>query len=245
MKTSIGYNRTVKLAWLEAVAGLAGNGKNEKEIYSALSEMLKDQLSKNSEAKRGSREKTITLLIKTWVRVPKNLEDFRQRALKLFRAHPTSDHIILHWAMTFVTYPFCKTVAEVIGRSLKLQGSVTAAQVQRRVREMLGERETVSRSTRYVIRAMQDWGVFSTKGRQGIYKPVPLIPVENLDLARLLCEALLRSNKNEPILVKALESNPALFPFDLARINLRQVLADARFEVSRHGINEDMVRLGV
>jgi hypothetical protein len=243
MKTFIGYNRTVRLAWLEAVAGLAGNGKSDEDIYIALKDMLKDQLSVNSDAKRGSREKTITLLLKTWVRIPKDLEDFRQRALNLFRSQPSSNHLIMHWAMTFVTYPFCRTVAEVIGRALKLQGSVTAAQVQRRVRELLGERETVARSARYVIRAFQDWGVFTVSGKQGIYRPVPPVPVENPDLARLLLEAYLRSNNNEQISSRLLQANPALFPFELSHINIGQILSDPLFDVSRQGINEDLVKL--
>jgi hypothetical protein len=243
MKEKIGYNRTVKLAWLEAVAGLAGAGKSDSEIYQALKEMLKDQLSLASDAKRGSREKTITLLLKTWVRVPKELSDFRHRAIDLYKTLPTSNHLVLHWAMTFATYPFRRTVAEVLERALKLQGSATAAQIQRRVRELLGERETVSRSTRYVIRAFQDWGVFTGSGRQGIYKSVSPVPVDNQDLARILFEALLRANGNGTVSSKALESNPALFPFDLTKLNLRQVLSDPRFDVSRQGINEDMVKL--
>lgn len=243
MKTSIGYNRTVKLAWLEAVAGLAGAGKIDSDIYQALKEMLKDQLSRASDAKRGSREKTITLLMKTWVRLPEELLDFRKRALNLFKTQPTSNHLILHWAMTFATYPFCKTVAEVLGRSLKLQGSAVAAQIQRRVRELLGERETVSRSTRYVVRAFHEWGVIASSGRQGIYRPTPSIVITEPQLASFLFEGYMRANNNEPISAGMLQASPALFPFELSHLNLRQVLSDQRFEVSRQGVNEDMVRL--
>jgi hypothetical protein len=243
MRSVIGYNRTVKLAWLEAVAGLAGTGRSDEEIYLALKEMLKDQLSKNSDAKRGSREKTITLLLKIWVRAPEGLADFRQRALNLYKTQPTSNHLILHWAMTFVAYPFCKTVAEVLGRSFNLQGSATAAQIQRRVRELLGEREAVSRSTRYVIRAFQDWGVFTCEDRHGVYRPVSPIPVNDDNLASLLYEAVIRANGKEAVSAQALESCPALFPFDMARHSLRQLLFDPRFDVTRHGLDQDMVKL--
>ena len=74
MSISIGYNRTVKLAWLETVVGLLIAGKSDKQIYESLLEMLKDQLSPGSDAIRGSREKTITLLLKTWVRVPQGID---------------------------------------------------------------------------------------------------------------------------------------------------------------------------
>jgi hypothetical protein len=243
MKVFIGYNRTVKLAWLEAAAGLAAAGKSDSDIYQALREMLKDQLSLESNAKRGSREKTITLLLKTWVRVPGELSAFRQRALNLFKTQPTSNHIILHWAMSFATYPFCKIVAEVLGRALILQGTAVAAQVQRRVRELLGERETVSRSTRYVIRAFQDWGVIESSGRQGIYRPMPAITITDPTMASFLLEGYLRANNNDPVTSGILQATPALFPFELSHLNLGQVLADPRFDVSRQALNQDLVRL--
>ena len=62
-KGMIGYNRTVKLRWLDETLDLFLAGMSDAGIYEALRERLKDELSVGSTAKRGSREKTITLLM--------------------------------------------------------------------------------------------------------------------------------------------------------------------------------------
>src|SRR5207249_2876639 len=143
---AIGYNRTVKLEWLDYTAELLDNGRSENEIHIALAELLREELSPDSDAKRGSREKTITILLKTWVRVPESLTAFRNVGLKLLKDRPAADRLLPHWGMTIAAYPFFRTVAEVTGRLLRLQGTAGAAQIQRRVRERVGERETVARS---------------------------------------------------------------------------------------------------
>ena len=66
-------------------------------------------------------------------------------------------------------YPFWSGVATQVGRLLRLQGSAAAAHVQRRVREQYGERETVSRAARRVLRSYLDWGVLQETGKKGIY----------------------------------------------------------------------------
>jgi len=66
-------------------------------------------------------------------------------------------------------YPFWASVATQVGRLLKLQGSVAAAHVQRRMRESYGERETVSRRVRFVLRSYVAWRVLRETGAQGVY----------------------------------------------------------------------------
>ena len=68
-------------------------------------------------------------------------------------------------------YPFWRVVADVTGRLFRLQGSVVPIQVQRRAKELLGEREVVARSTRYVLRAFADWGVIDDARKKGEYSP--------------------------------------------------------------------------
>lgn len=46
---------------------------------------------------------------------------------------------------------------------------VAAAHVQRRVHEQYGERETVSRAARRVLRSFLDWGVLQETESKGIY----------------------------------------------------------------------------
>ena len=153
----IGYNRTVKLRWLDEALDLFLAGMSDADIYEALRERLRDELSVGSTAQRGSREKTITLLMKTWIRVPPPLQELREDGVRLLQGVRRSERLPLHWGMTMAAYPFWRVVADVTGRLFRLQGTAAPMQVQRRVKELLGEREAATRSARYVLRAFVDW----------------------------------------------------------------------------------------
>jgi hypothetical protein len=76
---------------------------------------------------------------------------------------------LFHWGLSLAAYPFFKVVVETAGRLLTLQGSFTGAQAQRRVREIFGERETVTRAAQRVLRSLADWGVIRESGEPGVY----------------------------------------------------------------------------
>jgi hypothetical protein len=79
----IGYNRTVKLRWLHETVDMFLAGMSDADIYEALRDRLKDELSVGSAAQWGSREKTITLLLRTWVRVPPPMRALREDGVLL------------------------------------------------------------------------------------------------------------------------------------------------------------------
>ena len=69
--TQIGFSQWVRLEWLERTANLVLAGNDEASIYNALQKLLEDKLSVGGNAKRGNREKVITILMKIWVRAPR------------------------------------------------------------------------------------------------------------------------------------------------------------------------------
>ena len=105
----------------------------------ALSERLREKLSVGNDPERGNRDKAITILTKIWVRVPKELRTLRDEGLGLLQRLDGNDRMLVHWCMCMAVYPFFGTVADATGRLLRLQGTAAAAQVQRRIREQLGE----------------------------------------------------------------------------------------------------------
>jgi len=240
---TIGYNRTVKLRWLDETVDLFSVGQSADEILQTLRERLRDQLSIGSNAKRGSREKTITILLKTWVRVPARVRDLRDEALQIIQRMDRTERLPLHWGMTMAVYPFWRTVADVTGRLLRIQGTAATHQVQRRVRELLGEREAVSRSTRYVLRAFQDWGVIIAAEQRGFYTPNRVIPIEDPTLTTWLVEAVLLTSDNETTDLQVLLHAPALFPFQLKRLRPEALTKSGRLTVMRHGTEDDLVML--
>jgi hypothetical protein len=102
----IDYNRTVKLRWLDETVDLLLGGECEAAISDTLRQRLGDQLSVGSQALRGSRETTITLLLKTWVRVPTRIEGLRDDAIRELGHVRRSERLPLHWGMTMAAYPF-------------------------------------------------------------------------------------------------------------------------------------------
>lgn len=239
----IGFSQRVRLEWLRQTAELVLAGKTREEINEILTNLLKDKLSIEGDAKRGTLSKTITILLKLWLSVPPGLEGLRGAALELMKTlHPDS-HIVLHWGMSMAVYPFWGVVAANVGRLQRLQGSFSTSQVQRRIREQYGERETVFRAARRIIRSFYDWGVISETGKKGIYTAAGPKTVSNIQLILWLVEALLHTTENLRSSFKELVNSPALFPFSLAHTTPDQLKDSHRIEIIKHNIDEDFLIL--
>jgi hypothetical protein len=234
-KMQIGFTQRLQLKWLDRTAGLLLAGNARPQIKVALTDLLKDQLSVDGTEGRGSRDKTVTILLKTWVTVPRYLEALRDDGLAHLRRLPSKDHLPVHWGMAMAAYPFFSVVAETVGRLIRLQTSAAAAQVQRRVRELLGERETVSRATRRILRTFIDWGVLSDADDKGVYEAMPKQRIKDARLGAWLVEASLVASDCPTATIEAALQAAALFPFALPRITAKDFEATNRLEVFRQG----------
>jgi len=240
----IGFSQRVRLEWFEQTANLVMAGNDEAVIKDALQELLKDKVSVGGQAKRGNREKIITILLKTWLTVPKELEALRDEGLEHLKRTPRSDHLIIHWGMVMAVYPFWSSVALQVGRLLRLQDSAAAAHVQRRVREQYGERETVSRSARRVLRSYLDWGVLQETESKGIYTIGTTLYIDDPQLVSWLTETALHARVNGSAPLRDLLDSPSFFPFRIKPIHAENlVAASSRLDIFRHGLDEDLVML--
>lgn len=240
----IGFSQRVRLEWLEVTANLVLAGNDKSAINDALQELLKDKVSIGGQAERGNREKIITILMKVWLNVPRELEALRVDGLELLKRVPRTDRIAVHWGMVMAVYPFWASVASHVGRSLKLQGSATAVHIQRRLREQYGERETVARATRRVLRSFIDWGVLSETGTKGVYSQGLYISVEDPTIASWLIEASLHTRPNGCAPLKDLVESTSLFPFRIKHLAAESLLATSpRLDLLRHGLDDELVML--
>ncbi|MGH8069883.1 MAG: hypothetical protein ACRERE_32505 [Candidatus Entotheonellia bacterium] len=237
----IGFSQRIQLGWLERTASLLFMGHTRNEIQAALQELLRDQLSVGGTAQRGNREKAISILLKIWVTIPKGVELFRDEGLAHLNRLPLADHLAVHWGMTIAVYPFVSIVAEAVGRLLRLQGSCAAVQVQRRVREQLGERETVARAARRVLRCFIDWSVLQETKEKGVYQAAPVRSVTDKKLATWLIEAALLATPSNVLPLKALTQSPMLFPFSIGPLSMGNLGGHNRLEGFRQGLDEEMV----
>lgn len=243
-KAQIGFSQRIRLEWLEQTANLILAGNDKASINDSLQELLQDKVSVGGKSVRGNREKVITILLKTWLTVPPELEKFRDEGLKILQGLPRKDRIAIHWGTTLAAYPFWGSVAAHTGRLLRLQGTAAAVHVQRRVKEDYGERETASRAARRVLRSFIDWGVLHETGDKGIYRQGNKYMIEDPRLVAWMVEASLRTKPNGSASISDLLDNSSIFPFQLAYFSSSQIVSHSfRLNIFRHGMDDDLIML--
>lgn len=239
----VGFGQRIQLDWLDRTAMLYTAGHTKNEIQESLQALLKDRLSIGSDARSGNRALTILILLKIWVVVPRGLEGLRDEGLELLQRLPSEEHLVVHWGMVMAVYPFFQALAETVGRLLRLQGTVAASQVQRRMREQFGERSTVERAARRILRCLIDWRALKETEEKGIYQATSTIFLHDPKLTEWLIEASLIASGSASSTLKAITQNPALFPFTTESINIRELEAHSRMELLRQGLDEDVIML--
>ena len=118
----IGFSQRVRFEWLEQIANLVLAGNDKTAVNDALQALLKDKVSVGGRAERGNREKIISILQKTWLMVPNELEALRVEGLDLLKRLPRSDHLAIHWGMVMAVYPFWSGVAVQVWSAFKASG---------------------------------------------------------------------------------------------------------------------------
>ncbi|MDY6823273.1 MAG: hypothetical protein SWH68_05670 [Thermodesulfobacteriota bacterium] len=243
-KAQIGFSQRIRLEWFEQTANLILAGNDKATINDSLQDLLQNKVSVGGKSVRGNREKVITILLKTWLTMPRELKKLRDEGLEILQGLPRKDQIAVHWGMTLAAYPFWGAVAAHTGRLLRLQRTAAAAHVQRRVKEDYGERETASRAARRVLRSFIDWGVLKETGDKGVYGQGNQHAVEDPRLIAWMVEASLRARLNGSAAIKDLLDSPSIFPFRLAHISAEHVAyLSPRLNILRHGLDDDLVML--
>ncbi len=243
-KLQIGIDRRIRLKWLEYTSNLVLAGNDENKVKDELEQLLTSAFPSSSVNIRGSLSKTITILLKTWLHVHRDIHSLRDVGLELLQTVKKTDHLPIHWGMIIAAYPFWGTVAGQTGRLLRLQENVAVSQIQRRLREHYGERETVSRAAQRVIRSFVDWGVLDETSDKGIYSQGVTLSIKNPKLISWLVEASLCARSNGSAAIKDLLDSTSLFPFRLTHISAEHLVSlSPRLELLRHGLDDNLVML--
>lgn len=206
----IGFDRELKLEWLDAVASRAAAGEPPERVRVWLDDHLSDLL--GGTGKGGHRGKTVTVLTRIWANVPRECVAVRDHAIKLLNGGDATDRLGLHWSMAMAVYPFFAEVVGVIGRLLVLQGEVDRQAVVRRMLESWGDRAAVSRGCRAVWTSIIGWGVLAEEVRRGRYTRLASQLNVSHEVGAVLAEALAISGNLTRQSSPNIES-PALFPF--------------------------------
>lgn len=248
--SQIGLDRFVRLEWLERTAYLVLAGNKVPTIKAVLQEELQGAFRSKDIKIRGSLDKTITILMKVWVRPPNDLHSLNQEGLKLLSHLPREDQVAVHWGMIMTVYPFWGAVATQVGRLLRLQRMVSHTQIRRRIMEQYGQRPTVKDSVRRVLRSMVDWRVLQdaltgeAQRKDGTYVAGHARAISQVELIAWLAEAFLHAHPNGPKTLRTVLEAPSLFPFHIAPVPAGHLVAvSGRFDLFLDGLNQELLML--
>ena len=218
----IGFDRKIRLSWLDATADWAAQGLSTAAIRTRLDRLLDGQVA--GSGPHSARGKTMTVLTHVWVLVPEALVQLRDDGLRLLDGLSGRNRLPLHWGMCLATYPFFRDVAETTGRLLALQGRAALSQIARRTSESWGSRSTVARATQRVVRSFVAWDVLDETRERGVFVPATKITVADRDLGPWLLEGGIANSDQREYRLPELARAAFLFPFDL-RVSPRDITA--------------------
>ena len=242
---SIGIKQVIRYEWMQKAANQMLAGLDAHTVRQDLHEFLAERKGNGSEGERGetSRTQVVNMLMKIWITPDLELLTFRNIALAFLQNHP-SQALTVHWAMVSAAYPFWFNVARHTGRLLNLQDQVTQIQIINRLKEQYGDRQTVSRYARFVIRSFVAWGALKDSEAKGCYEKVAPVTISNKNLAILMLESALHATPEGKGALGLLMNNPALFSFQLPTMTGDFVSQhNDRIEVVRYGLDDELLKL--
>lgn len=234
----IGIDRTIQLNWIDSAVEMLLKGYTPEEIWTGLDPIIGSVLTG-----KDARRKCKTVIFRVWIKVPQEVESFRDEALGLMKSATKSERILLHWIMCCVAYPFFRDFTATIGKMLKLQDDINSQQVIRRIVEKYGERSTAIRATQRLFVSIVNWGVITQTTDKHIFSAdkSQRHKIGN-DIIPWLVEGVISANGSKSISMDNIRSNPSLFPFDYEP-TLSLISSDGRFEINRHALNENLITL--
>jgi len=244
---TIGIKQTIRFEWMQKAANLLLAGLDAQIIRQELHEFLADRKGGGSEGERSNQTRTFVVnnLMKTWVSPEPELIPFRDASLAFLRENP-STALAVHWGMISAAYPFWFNVARQVGRLLALQDQVTQAQIITRLKEQYGDRQTIFRYGRYVLRSLVAWGILKDSEAAGCYQKSAPACVVDTNLAILMFESALLASPEAKCALGLLLNNPAFFPFQLPAITGDFVSRRSeRIDVVRYGLDNELLKLNI
>lgn len=242
---AIGIKQAIRFEWMQKAANLLLAGLDAKTIRQELHEFLSDRNDNGSEGERSDMTRTFVVnnLMKIWIAPDPDLIPFRDASLAFLRENP-STAMAVHWGMISAAYPFWFNVARQTGRLLALQDQVTQTQIIDRLKEQYGDRQTVSRYARFVIRSFVAWGVLKDSDAKGCYKKVASVSIAEPNLALLMFQSALLATPEEKVALGLLLNNPSFFPFQLPVMTGDFVSQRSdRIDVVRYGLDDELLKL--
>jgi hypothetical protein len=234
---TIGLDRPVRLEWLDAAAGRLASGDTPKMARAYLWDLLDGVVA--GATPQTARGKTLTVISRVWLTPPAAAVTLRDAAVRAISHASATERLAIHWAMLCAAYPFFVDVAELVGKSLGLNGEVAMSQLTRRLVDTWGDRSTLHPAAQRLVRSMVQWGALREGSKRGLYIAPPKKLAVSSHVGELLMEGLLiAAQRGMPL--SQFASHPALFAFDV-RLDLIALRRSERLRLHRQGDQTDFV----
>ena len=240
-RATVGFDRPLRLAWLDAAAARVASGGTFAEVRTAVWDALEGAVA-GADA-HGARGKTVTVVAKAWAAPMSGAAPLRARAVALLAETTADERLAIHWALLMATYPLFTDVAEAVGRIVAFHDTFQVGQVTRRMVELWGDRTTVLRATPRVVSSMMEWGALRRAQSSGAYTAAPPRTV-GPEVGALLIRALLADGALASVPMKSVRTMPTFFPFAVGAVE-DAVAADPELEVHQQGFGDDVVEVRV
>lgn len=240
---TIGIKQAIRTEWLDKAVNLLLSGLDAKSIRAELHEYLSERKGDGSTGERSENTRSFAVnnIINIWVTPAKEILPLRDDALELIKEKPDLTYT-MHWAMLCAAYPFWYNTAVQTGRLLNLQDQVTQKQIISRLKEHYGDRDTIGRYAKYVIRAFVYWGVLEETDDKGCYTQSSTKEIMDEDAIALLCEATLLATKEGKSIVGDFVNSPALLPFRPSSVAAAQLASiNPRLNLSAYSAGDEYV----
>lgn len=239
MDKDIGFNRNIKLDWLNATASFCAESNDPVEIRQRLEGVLSQDRS-GVEAIR----KSIDILINIWNKNKEEYPTLTEFAVKHFKeTFNPSDRVWLHFGLTSLYYSFFRDTASVIGNLSKRGLLVTKKEVTKQLVSSRGYLGSLERVPQYILSTLRDWDILNNTDQTYSYKAVYReLETDSLELQAWLLQCAFIGKDVEQIPFEDLIRLPELFPFNIT-VGLDYIRKFTPFSVYRAGGGINMIEL--
>jgi hypothetical protein len=238
MNKGIGFNRNIKLDWLDATAAFGAEGMDQTAVRERLTPIIRQDIGSPTNIR-----KTIDILLNIWLKSEADHPALQQAALRYFRTTSTpADRLWLHYGLTLLAYPFFRQGVTAVGQLARYEATITTTAVREKLFAALGQLGSIEDAASRIIYSLRDWGILQDGAQRNSYLPqYRSFTTADPEIEKWLLAVALQAHPAEQLPFADLLHLPALFPFRFT-VTVSDLRQSADFDVQRLGVSMDMVR---
>jgi len=241
MDKGIGFNRNIKLEWLDATAAFCVEMDDPAAIRQRLKPIIGQEIGSATNIR-----KAIDILLNIWCKYEEAQARLHQLALDFFQNSTVlTDRVWLHYGLAMLTYPFFSTAVTAIGQLSRYEETIETKAVREKLFGELGELGSIREAASRIVFSLRDWGILADAAARNAYVPkYREIKASDIKLEGWMLACAMKANAIEQLPFEDLLRLPALFPFQFSTA-LDDLRASELFEIERQGLGLNMVRVTI